>query len=505
MKRLALFALAALCAAIMVLSVASCSKKQPQKATGPVYYEDKVIAKVNELTSQGYALLDKKDLKGALSKFEEAGKLIPNGMIQEYNTAAAYARAGKTEDAFTWMDRLAFNGMDEPERLLADTNFASIRGDIRFGKNVDRARNNYTTGTAALAKGLPEYTGPADTFATMDGLQNWMKDEEFKLYKVEEFWTQSQWLSAQATLLGRFLADEKRIKAGDKTFDAGLERVRAVFRLGSVYQPGWYTVSDLVLHESNAYEQTSPPPSAAALAEARYLGAAALSLKYPENDARRVATFSLVDTLIAKIPAGTDYYAAGRALKVVDDAKLPDADETVTGPELRNLLKEFPGNALVYRVVSTRLGADAVHLLWPIQLDVSDIDGKKVSLDQYRGKALLIDFWATWCSPCRHALPSIVAAYKKYNPQGFEVVSISLDYLEKMTAAAYRDSTKAFDMTWRHVYDGKAWDAEIVKRFFVAGIPAPFLVGRDGSLVAWGDDCLGPKLTGNIEKALAAK
>jgi hypothetical protein len=59
-------------------------------------------------------------------------------------------------------------------------------------------------------------------------------------------------------------------------------------------------------------------------------------------------------------------------------------------------------------------------------------------------------------------------------------------------------------MTWRHIYDGLAWKSDLLRRFFIGTIPAPYLVGRDGSLVAWGNDCRGENLALSVQKALSA-
>lgn len=137
-------------------------------------------------------------------------------------------------------------------------------------------------------------------------------------------------------------------------------------------------------------------------------------------------------------------------------------------------------------------------------VEAGDFDGALAKLADYRGKVLLIDFWATWCPPCRAELPGLIETYKKLHPRGFEVLSISLDRPDDTTVDDYRAWIGEHEMTWRHVYDGDAWDSPLVKRFFVGSIPSPFLVGADGSLVAWGEDCRGENLAPTVEKALAS-
>ena len=143
-------------------------------------------------------------------------------------------------------------------------------------------------------------------------------------------------------------------------------------------------------------------------------------------------------------------------------------------------------------------------MLWPIPLEASDIDGASLTLNEYRGKAVLVDFWATWCAPCRREIPGMVEMYGRYHDRGFEILSISLDSPEQMNEAAFREWIAEQEMTWRHVYDGDAWNSPLVRSFFVGSIPAPYLVGPDGSLVAWGDECRQGRLAANVEKALAA-
>ncbi len=97
-----------------------------------------------------------------------------------------------------------------------------------------------------------------------------------------------------------------------------------------------------------------------------------------------------------------------------------------------------------------------------------------------RGKVVLVDFWATWCPPCRDEVPDVVAAYKKYHAQGFEVVGISLDQ-DKEALVSY---TKDKGMAWPQYFDGKGWDNAISTKFGIDSIPAMWLLDKKGMIVS---------------------
>lgn len=124
---------------------------------------------------------------------------------------------------------------------------------------------------------------------------------------------------------------------------------------------------------------------------------------------------------------------------------------------------------------------------------VKDTEGKDLSLSEYKGKVVLVDFWATWCGPCMKEMPNVIAAYTKYHAKGFEIIGISFDKSKEKLDKV----TKEKKMTWRQYFDGKGWGNELGKKFGIRSIPATFLVGKDGKIIAKnlrGDD---------LEKALA--
>ena len=111
-----------------------------------------------------------------------------------------------------------------------------------------------------------------------------------------------------------------------------------------------------------------------------------------------------------------------------------------------------------------------------------DPEGNIIKLSDViaKNKYTLIDFWASWCGPCRAEMPNVVAAYKEYNKKGFGIVGVSLD----SDAAKWKDAIKTLNMTWTHMSDVKGWQCEGAALYGVNSIPATVLVAQDGTIIA---------------------
>ncbi|MBC7494953.1 MAG: TlpA family protein disulfide reductase [Flavobacterium sp.] len=126
-------------------------------------------------------------------------------------------------------------------------------------------------------------------------------------------------------------------------------------------------------------------------------------------------------------------------------------------------------------------------------------DGKLISLKQAMGKVTIIDFWASWCGPCRSENPNVVALYKKFHAKGLNIIGVSLDNnVEKWKQAILKDG-----LSWIHVSNLKEWNDPIAKIYEVNQIPSTFLLDASGKIIAV--DLRGPDLESKISILLSQK
>ncbi|HBX52330.1 MAG: hypothetical protein A2275_06555 [Bacteroidetes bacterium RIFOXYA12_FULL_35_11] len=114
------------------------------------------------------------------------------------------------------------------------------------------------------------------------------------------------------------------------------------------------------------------------------------------------------------------------------------------------------------------------------EISLAGADGNVVTLSSYKGKFVLLDFWASWCAPCRKENPNLVKCYQKFKNKNFEIFQVSLD----KSKDEWLSAIKKDQLTWKHASDLKYWDSPVVKLYAIQGIPANFLLDKNGKIIA---------------------
>ena len=154
-----------------------------------------------------------------------------------------------------------------------------------------------------------------------------------------------------------------------------------------------------------------------------------------------------------------------------------------------------------YLILSQRVEANkSVEVGMPaIDFALNDTTGNPISISSFQGKILLIDFWASWCAPCRRENPNVVQVYNDFRDKGFEIIGVSFDdSRSKWIQAIHQDQ-----LAWPHVSDLKGWSSAAGKLYAVTSIPATVLLDREGNIVA--KNLRGDALRQKLEEIYAAE
>lgn len=495
----------------LVWLMAGCSE---QTATGdeqislrlPPIYETQQASDYSDLSDSGYKLLDDGKTEEAIATFTKQAELIPAGKWGQYNVACAYGRTGDAEQGLAWLTKAVDNGWEDASQLEQDGDLESLRADARFAPLVEKAKANMEAAGAGFAAGLPHYNKPPMAVADTTALNAWMDEQAAVLRANRGVWQNSQYIAARMDLEAKKLAALKELNTDDPSFDLGLARIEAISKIQSVWSP-WGPIAKGVQKEVNDYLATNP--SMEGRSQAQYRAGVAAFCEVRPDDATNPEWPGIEKSARAhftQVASGTKFAGAAQAWLLNLDLMNAGDNRASVLPKIRSFTETYKEDEPAMNIAAAFFQEDVVASLWPLPIEATDIDGKPVSLDQYKGHVLLVDFWATWCGPCRAELPHVMAAYDKLHDKGFDILSISLDYADKTTPEQYREWIADKGMNkWRHVYDQNDWNGPLVKEYLVRGIPNPVLINRDGSLAAMGEALRGDNIEKTIETALEKK
>ena len=166
------------------------------------------------------------------------------------------------------------------------------------------------------------------------------------------------------------------------------------------------------------------------------------------------------------------------------------------------LMKEIPNSVhtkkfhkMIEKMINLSIGDEAP------EITLNDIEGNPTSLSSLRGKVVLLDFWASWCRPCRFENPNVVKAYHKYKNKGFDVFSVSLDGMPQQQNAKqnWLDAIKKDGLIWdNHVSDLNGWKSSIVPIYGIESIPYTLLIDEEGIII--GKNLRGNQLENKLEE-----
>lgn len=129
--------------------------------------------------------------------------------------------------------------------------------------------------------------------------------------------------------------------------------------------------------------------------------------------------------------------------------------------------------------MATQLRSTSVGQIAP-DFTLNDVNDKPVALSSFKGKITLIDFWASWCGPCRKENPNVVAAYNKFHGKGFEILAVSLDD----NKSNWQEAIRKDNLTWTQVSDLEGWESKVAQQYGVQSIPTNFLLDKEGKIIA---------------------
>ena len=183
--------------------------------------------------------------------------------------------------------------------------------------------------------------------------------------------------------------------------------------------------------------------------------------------------------------------------------QLDEQQESAWRAAYNTLLKEFPNSKQTQKakeILAAELNIAVGKPAPAIAIPALDVPGKIYTLEDFAGQYLLVDFWATWCPPCRAEMPHLHAVWQRFQEKKLRILSLSFDRRAEHIALFRRQA--ATPMPWDHAFVAGGFDSALAQTYGVKGIPKPLLIGPDGIILAIGSSLRGENLEQTLAKVL---
>ncbi len=455
-----------------------------------------------------YAAVQQNNPDQAIEYLRLALDEVPDGAMLHYHLAVAYGVKGEPDSAMAHLKRGADLGLSDVRMIERDQNLAEVR---RLPEWPEVRRQILETGRRFRKVDLVSYerldpeTQP--DFPSLDSLQAYYQAPLRDMTIMMMIYPSDLVFPKVWDKLNQKMAAlEKYRSTGDVPEEERLRVDHEFLQTASAYEsqnrtPWLQSTVKMIEEKTNAFIEAHPDQNRAN-AQAYYLqkraqwfGMLPSDLKAMDSSVR-LAGIALFKEVDEEYPGST-----GGLLALLDAMDLIREEEGLQSPDLIPLVErvreEYQQNAVFqrihYRFQPFVLGAYGLP-----DFTVTDLEGKVWDTTELDAKATLIDFWATWCGPCRREIPNLVRLYEEYKDQGFEILGISVDDPSKTTEEQLRSWAAEYEMDWPLVYDKQYWNSPAVRACGVQGIPFPILVDDKGHVIAAGAEATG----GNLREAL---
>jgi len=214
-------------------------------------------------------------------------------------------------------------------------------------------------------------------------------------------------------------------------------------------------------------------------------GFAALIQK-EENEKKKDELFKKYDSVAKRVDAEVGNFISAKKSSYVSAFLLSVSAQVLADPVVMeqrfNILGEEVRNSEIGKGLASSIAYFKVGAVGTEALDFTqnDLQGKPVKLSSFKGKYVLLDFWASWCKPCRQENPNVVKVYNKFKAKNFTVLGVSLD----QSKDAWEKAIQTDKLAWNHVSDLQQWNNAVAQMYHIQSIPGNFLIDPNGKIVA---------------------